>query len=95
MVVLHVYCDSERDAGGWVVQNWQFQRDVIIEQLFRSFIRLFIILMNNTALSPLSLTVSNTFKAHSMDRIPGIASLTNTSHSFHRTKFQSKQFKNS
>ena len=32
MVVLHVFRDSERDAGGWVVNNWQFQRDVSIEQ---------------------------------------------------------------
>ena len=32
MVVLHVFRDSERDAVGWVVQKWQFQRDVGIEQ---------------------------------------------------------------
>ena len=32
MVVLRVFRDSERDAGGWVVQKWQCQRDVIIEQ---------------------------------------------------------------
>ena len=36
MVVLHVFRDSERDAGGWVVKNWQFQRDVIIEQPLRN-----------------------------------------------------------
>ena len=32
MVVLNVFQDSERDAGGSVGQKWQFQRDVIIEQ---------------------------------------------------------------
>ena len=32
MVVLHVFRDSECDAGGWVGHKWQFQRDVIIEQ---------------------------------------------------------------
>ena len=32
MVDLHVFRDSERDAGGWVVQKWQFQCDIIIEQ---------------------------------------------------------------
>ena len=34
MVVLLVFHDSERDGmgGGWVIQKWQFQRDVIIEQ---------------------------------------------------------------
>ena len=35
MVVLYVFRDSKCDAGkggGWVVQKWQFQRDVIIEQ---------------------------------------------------------------
>ena len=32
MVVLHVIRDSEPDAGEWVVQKRQFQRDVIIEQ---------------------------------------------------------------
>jgi len=32
MVVLLVCRDSERDAVGWVLQEWQFQRDVIIEQ---------------------------------------------------------------
>ena len=32
MVVLSVCCDSERDDGGWVDQNRQFQRDSIIEQ---------------------------------------------------------------
>ena len=34
MVVLHVLHDSERDAGGWVIKQWQFQRDVIIEQSY-------------------------------------------------------------
>ena len=29
---LHVFCDSERDVGGWVGRKWQLQRDVIIEQ---------------------------------------------------------------
>ena len=32
MIVLHVFRDSERGAGGWVGQTWQFQCDVIIEQ---------------------------------------------------------------
>ena len=32
MVVLQVFRDPERDAGEWVVQKWQFQRDVIIKQ---------------------------------------------------------------
>ena len=32
MIVLHVFRDSEREAGGWVGQTWQFQCDVIIEQ---------------------------------------------------------------
>ena len=32
MIVLHIFRDSERDAGGWVDQKWQFQRDAIIEQ---------------------------------------------------------------
>ena len=33
MVVLHVFRDSMHDNGvGGVVQEWQFQRDVIIEQ---------------------------------------------------------------
>ena len=32
MVVLHVFLDSERDKVGWVAQEWQVQRDVIIEQ---------------------------------------------------------------
>ena len=31
MVFLHVYRDSERDAGGRG-QKWQSQRDVVIEQ---------------------------------------------------------------
>ena len=31
MVVLSVCCDSERDNGGWVDQNRQFQRDSFIE----------------------------------------------------------------
>ena len=31
MLILHVFRDSERDAGGWVGQKWQFQRDIIIE----------------------------------------------------------------
>ena len=33
MVVLYIFHASKRDAGGgWVVQKWQFQRDVIFEQ---------------------------------------------------------------
>ena len=31
MVALHAFHDSECDVAGWVVQKWQFQRDVIIE----------------------------------------------------------------
>ena len=30
--VLHVFRDSECEAGGWVAQSWQFQRDVVIDQ---------------------------------------------------------------
>ena len=33
MVALHVFRDAERDAGGLMVQKWQFQRDLIIQQL--------------------------------------------------------------
>ena len=33
MIVLHVFRDSGRDAGGWVGQTWQFQSDIIIEHL--------------------------------------------------------------
>ena len=33
MIALHVFRDSERDAGGrWVVQKFEFQREVFIEQ---------------------------------------------------------------
>ena len=32
MVALHIFCDSGRDAEGWMGQKWQFQCDVIIEQ---------------------------------------------------------------
>ena len=32
MVVLQVFRDSEREAGGWMVLKWQFQRDVAPEQ---------------------------------------------------------------
>ena len=35
MVVLHINRHSERGSGGWVTQPWQFQHDVIIEQLFK------------------------------------------------------------
>ena len=36
MVAQHVFRDSERDDGEWVVQKWQFQCDVIIEQPLRN-----------------------------------------------------------
>ena len=32
IAVPYIFPDSERDAGGWLVQKWQFQPDVIIEQ---------------------------------------------------------------
>ena len=32
MIVLHVFRDSERGAGGSMGQKWQFLRDTIIEQ---------------------------------------------------------------
>ena len=38
MVVLYVLRDSERDAGEWMGQKWQFQRDVIIEQPLNCYI---------------------------------------------------------
>ena len=38
MIVLHVFRDSERDAGGWVGQKWQFQRDASIEQPLSCYI---------------------------------------------------------
>ena len=32
MIVLHLLRDSEGDTRGWVGQEWQFQRDIVIEQ---------------------------------------------------------------
>ena len=30
LVVLHVFRDSQHDAGGWVGLKWQFQRDIYV-----------------------------------------------------------------